>query len=179
MAMANTETMDNLISQANKRALRNPWVLGWLALVAVVLGVNIFMISMAFVTSPGLVSKSYYEQGRELERTVQSRSAARTALGWNLQLETGGELHAGRAGGLRMVALDKAGQPLTAAQVVVHAYRPSDAESDFSLPLAERAPGEYVGEVNFPLKGAWDLVVEVRQGENTFNLPRRVSIFGS
>lgn len=171
--------MGNLISQANKQALRNPWVLGWLTLVAVVLGVNVFMIGMAFVTNPGLVSKSYYEQGREFERTVLSRNAARAELGWNLKLETGGELHAGRPGGLRMTAADKTGQPLTSAQVVVHAYRPSDANLDFSLPLAERAPGEYVGDVSFPLKGAWDLIVEVRQGENVYQLPRRVSIVGS
>lgn len=179
MVTSTTDMMDNRISQASKRALRNPWVLGWLALVAVVLGVNVFMISMAFVTNPGLVSKSYYEQGREFERTIQTRNATRASLGWDLKLEGGGELRVGQTGPFRLVALEKSGAPLKGADVVVHAYRPSDANADFSLPLAEKAPGEYLGDIQFPLKGAWDLVVEVRRGDDLYQVPRRIAIFGS
>ena len=52
------------ISQDNPNAWRNPWVLGWLALVAVVLVVNAVMITIAFVTNPGLVTEDYYEKGQ-------------------------------------------------------------------------------------------------------------------
>ena len=176
--MSDVTTMDNPISQANKRALRNPWVLGWLALVAVVLGVNIYMISMAFITSPGLVSKNYYEQGRDYERTVQSRSAARAALGWDVALEVSG-VHMGKPAAFRIVAKDKDNRPLAESQVKLFAYRPSDVNADFSTVLAEKVPGEYVGDVVFPLKGAWDLVVEVKQGEDIYQVPRRLAVLAN
>jgi nitrogen fixation protein FixH len=170
------DVLQNGISQSSKRALRNPWVLGWLALVAVVLGVNIFMITMAFVTNPGLVSKDYYEKGRDYERTVQQRIAARNALAWDLSLQTPERIVLQRPAAFRITAADKVGLPLVGADVTVRAFRPSDANADFSMPLAEVTGGQYVGDLVFPLKGVWDVIVEVRQGEHNYEIARRVSV---
>lgn len=170
------DVLQNGVSQSSKRALRNPWVLGWLALVAVVLGVNIFMITLAFVTNPGLVSKDYYEKGRSYERTVQSRMAARSALGWDLALEAPGQIVLQRPAAFRLHVADKVGLPLGGAEVTMRAFRPSDADADFVMPLAEVTAGQYVGDLQFPLKGVWDLIVEVRQGENSYEIARRVSV---
>ncbi|MGE0082140.1 MAG: FixH family protein [Thiohalomonadaceae bacterium] len=170
------DVLQNGVSQSSKRALRNPWVLGWLALVAVVLGVNIFMISMAFVTNPGLVSKDYYEKGRSYERTVQQRIATRTALGWELALETPERIVMQRPAAFRLHVADKVGLPLAKADVTVHAYRPSDANADFATPLAEASAGQYVGDLQFPLKGKWDLIVEVKQGEHSYQIARNVFV---
>src|SRR5512143_379962 len=74
-------------SQANKRAFRNPCVIGWLTLLTVVLAVNITMIVLAFTTGPGLVEKDYYEKGRDLEKNIHKQIAARNALGWTSNLD--------------------------------------------------------------------------------------------
>ena len=58
------------ISQDNPKALKNPWVIGWLLLVAVVLAVNIGFISLAFITNPGLVDKNYYEKAEDYEENL-------------------------------------------------------------------------------------------------------------
>lgn len=170
------DVLQNGISQSSKRALRNPWVLGWLALVVVVLAVNIFMISMAFITNPGLVSKDYYEKGRSYERTVQQRIAMRTALGWDLAFETPERIVMQQPAAFRLHVADKVGLPLAHANVMVYAYRPSDAAADFSMPLAEVGPGHYVGDLQFPLKGKWDLIVEVKQGEHSYQIARNVFV---
>lgn len=167
------------ISQANKSAWRNPWVLGWIALVSVVFAVNAFMITMAFTTSPGLVEKDYYEQGRDYERTLQTRMAERAALAWKLSLNTPDAITEGRPAALNLGVLDKAGAPLANAQVKVHVYRPSDANADFYLPLAEKSSGQYVGDVTFPLKGIWDLIIDVKQGTNSYQMTQRVLVLGS
>lgn len=174
-----SESIDSFhhgVSQSSKRALRNPWVLGWLALVAVVLGVNIFMISLAFITNPGLVSEDYYEKGRSYERTVQQRAATRSALGWDLALQAPEHIVWQRPAGFRLHVADKVGLPLGGATVTVHAFRPSDADADFTMPLAEVAPGQYVGDLEFPLKGKWDLVVEVKQAEHSYQIARNVFV---
>ena len=50
-----------MISQDNKQAMRNPWLLGWLGILAVVITVNIIFIVTAFKTYPGLVDDDYYD----------------------------------------------------------------------------------------------------------------------
>lgn len=169
---------DNHISQSNKRALRNPWVLGGLALIATVLVVNVTMITLAITTNPGLVSKDYYERGRYNERHYLQRVAARSALGWTANLELPASIQLGALQTYRIVVVDQVGEPLRGAQVVLNAFRPSDAKADFSLPLEEVGAGIYQVAVEFQLKGIWDLLIDVKQGEKTLELPRRITVQG-
>jgi len=163
-------------SQSNSRALRNPWVLGWIALVVIVLSVNIAMISMAFLSNPGLVVDDYYERGKDYEKTVNARIAAREALGWNLSLEMDRKPVQHQPSRFLLTAADKVGQPLRGAEVKVHAYRPSDADADFDATLREGRPGQYAGELNFPLKGFWELKMTIRRGEDRYDVSRRVMV---
>lgn len=178
MPMTNTaEPIDQRFSQSNSRAFRNPWVVGWIALVVIVLSVNVFMITMAFLSNPGLVVDDYYERGQDYEKTINSRIAARNALGWGLSLDMGGKPVAGRPALLRLTATDNVGMPLGGGQVRVHAYRPSDAEADFEAELSEEATaGLYAGEITFPLKGIWDLQLTVTRGEDQYDVSRRISV---
>jgi nitrogen fixation protein FixH len=40
--------------------LKNPFVIGWLVMLVLVLSVNLFMVNMAIVTNPGLVKNDLY-----------------------------------------------------------------------------------------------------------------------
>ena len=77
----------NKISQSSKKAFRNPWVLGWIALVVTVVTVNTFMISMAVVTNPGLVEENYYERGQDHEQNFLTKKMAIQSLGWETKLD--------------------------------------------------------------------------------------------
>jgi len=44
--------------------------------------------------------------------------------------------------------------------------RAADTRQDQSFTLVETAPGIYQGDVILPLPGVWDLVLEVRRGED-------------
>lgn len=162
--------MRSNISQSNKRAFRNPWVIGWIALVAIVLGVNAAMITLAVVTNPGLVSEDYYEQGRDFERNLHQRVAARNALGWEMRLDIPETLRSARRETLRFTAVDKHGLPLEKLKVKLIGYRPSDASADFSTDLDAFGGGIYQASVNFPLKGMWELTLQAEHEGQHYNL---------
>lgn len=169
---------DNRISQFNKRAFRNPWVLGGIALISTVLAVNVTMITLAVVTNPGLVSKDYYERGRFNERHYLQRVAARSALGWTAKLEVPESIQRGAAQTYRIALVDRVGEPLRGAEVVFNAFRPADAKADFTLPMEEVGAGIYQTAAEFPLKGTWDLLIDVKQGDKSLELPRRIAVQG-
>ncbi len=166
----------NTISQDNPKALKNPWVLGWLALVVVVLAVNIGFISLAFLTNPGLVDEDYYIKSQDFEENLVKYRNARNALGWTYQTDFPQNPVQNKPQTYRISMVDKAGLPLTAAKVTVTAYRPSDASADFSASLTEIGAGLYEGYLNFPLKGIWDLNFEVVREDDKFDFSRRASI---
>ncbi len=166
----------NSISQDNPRALRNPWVLGWLALVAVVLIVNIGFITLAFTTNPGLVDKDYYIKSQDFEENLIKYRKARAALGWTYQTDFPQSPVLNRRELYRLTIVDKAGLPLTAATVNVNAYRPSDENADFNTPLSEVGAGIYEGYITFPLKGLWDITVQITREDDTYDFTRRASI---
>ena len=157
---ANIMSEDDRISQSNKRAMRNPWVLGWLGLLTLVLLVNIAMITTAVVTNPGLVEQDYYEKGRDHEQNFLKKQAARNALGWSFNLDMPEELVLGKDATLRFNVVDKFGVALKDVKVDLTAYRPSDASADFSMQMESFAPGQYQTKVNFMLKGIWELKVK-------------------
>lgn len=152
---------------------RNPWVLGWIALIVVVLLVNAAMIMLAYVTSPGLVVKDHYERGEAYASTAAERARQRD-LGWSLALA--GEPGLRRAAPLRLSLKDGSGAPLLAEAAVLHAYRPSDARADFHAVFVPLAPGEYSADVAFPLPGVWDLVIEVRAAGSRLEEARRIDV---
>ena len=166
-----------VISQSNKQALRNPWVLGWIGLVTVVLLVNAGMITMALLTNSGLVEEDYYEKGRDHERNFLKKQAARHALGWNFKLDVPEDLILGQAHTLRFNVVDRLGLAVEGLDVEVLAYRPSDADADFKLEMQAFAPGQYQARAMFPLKGVWELKLKASQADESYDLiEQRISV---
>lgn len=164
------------ISQENKEAFRNPWVLGWIAAIALVLLVNVAFIVTAIVTNPGLVDKDYYEKGRDLEQEFITLRETRNRLGWQMKLEAVRSPVINQPARYTFSVVDKAGVPVDGDRAVVRAYRPSDASSDFETEMQEIAPGIYSTELTFPLKGVWDLTAILHKGEDALRVSRRISV---
>lgn len=163
------------ISQDSKQAMRNPWVLGWLGLLATVLAVNAVFIVTAFKTSPGLVDNKYYEKGRDVEKNFHKKMEARSRLGWDIRLQAPSQIVVGQNHNYSVNIVDKVGMPVSDAQVKLQAYRPSDASADIIVPMESVTGGVYQARINLPLKGIWDLKVQVGHGEDELDISRRIS----
>ncbi len=171
--MANSQP---LFSQSNKQALRNPWVIGWLGILLLVVLINGAFIITAFMTNPGLVDEDYYEKGKEHERTVQTRIANRVRLGWQIDLRTADKIGVNRVTTFHIDLKNRDGQLIAADSITLNAYRPSDASADFMQSMENLAPGRFVTSITFPLKGVWDINVVVNAGDDSLNMTRRINV---
>jgi nitrogen fixation protein FixH len=163
-------------SQSNTQGKRNPWVIGWFGIIAVFLGANAIFIVLAVVSSPGLVVKDYYEQGRQYEKNAIKLLAMRDKLQWDSKLEIPETITLNTADKYRFSATDARGLPVRDADVRIIAYRPSDAGADFGTALHAIAPGLYEASLSFPLPGIWDLNVKVQHGEDRLELVQRLTV---
>jgi nitrogen fixation protein FixH len=153
---------------------RSPWVLSWIGLILVVLAVNLAFVYLAISSNPGLVSDDFYDRGQHYEQSLASRLARDP--GWTLRTDIPDDLKPGEAATIRVVLVNKAGQPVTPDAVTFFAYRPSDKNRDFSAPMVEEGKGRYAARVTFPLFGAWDGLVAVRQGADEFTSGERIVV---
>jgi nitrogen fixation protein FixH len=155
-------------------ALRSPWVLAWLGLLVTVLAVNLIFIYFAVKTNPGLVNANYYERGQEHERTMISRLARDP--GWLMRADIPQPLTAGVEESIRLVLVDRAGQPVDVDEATFFAYRPSDVSRDFSIPMIREGKGRYLVRTSFPLIGVWDTLIAVKTGEDEYSVGERVNV---
>ena len=155
-------------------AWKSPWVIGWVASIFVVLSVNMFMVYLAVETNPGLVVEDYYERGQDYERNLFAKRARDP--GWHMTVNLPGKLMAGSDVPVHFSVLDKAGVPVEPDSVTFYAYRPSDASRDFSVPMDLAAKGMYSAKARFDLKGAWDILVSVKSGEDEYQEGRRIDV---
>lgn len=164
------------ISQDNKSAMRNPWVLGWLGLLITVVTINVAFIITAFKTTPGLVEEGYYEKGRDHEKNFKKRVEARNRLGWDMRLSPPETIIIGSPAKYTLNVVDNVGLPLRDAAVTLHAYRPSDASADIETTMQAVTPGIYQATIALPLKGIWDLKIKVSRDNGELELTRRISV---
>ncbi|MBK1646230.1 nitrogen fixation protein FixH [Thiocapsa imhoffii] len=155
-------------------ALRNPWVLAVIAALVIVLSVNAIFIYLAFMTNPGLVNANYYERGQEFEQTIVSRQLRDP--GWLMRADIPQPLMAGVETPIRLVLVDRAGQPVDVDEATFYAYRPSDVARDFSVTMVKEGTGRYVALTSFPLIGVWDTLVAVTVEDEEYSIGERISV---
>ncbi|MBF0471845.1 MAG: FixH family protein [Gammaproteobacteria bacterium] len=169
-------TRPPFFSQSSKQALRNPWVLSWLAGLMLVLVINAAFIITAFVTSPGLVDEQFYEKGQTYEKNRLKLEAVKQELGWQPELKLPQQIVANSSAIIRLSLVDREGQPVAASRVTLTAYRPSDASQDFTREMVPIVGGLYQATLKLPLKGAWDLRFAMSDQQHTLELEERIEV---
>lgn len=158
-----------MISQDNKRGLRNPWFLGMLGAIIVVLGVNGAFIWLAMHNRSSLVDREYSTRDRKSDAAVLGDLQSRKALAWKITIKQPKDIAMNSPAAYEISVADREGEPVSGA-MEVEAYRPSDAGKDFPAAFKEVSPGNYQGYISFPLKGYWELRIRIKRGENVFEV---------
>mgnify|MGYP003668473819 FL=1 len=163
------------ISQSNKEALKNPWVLGMLLFLVTFLTANAIFIYLAFESPPNLVVEDFYERGEHYEE-AQKLVEKQKALGWTGIIMAPANTRVNQHQLYEVLLQGKHSSALVLDSVVLHAYRPSDARADFSVEMLNSKPGMYGADVSFSLPGIWDVIIVATQDEHEFLVTKRFNI---
>jgi nitrogen fixation protein FixH len=156
-----------LISQEQKSGTRNPWFIGILALIAVVLSVNATFIWLSTQNRSSLVDRDYKGKDRKTGAAFLDELGTRQALAWKTVINRPDKVVKGVPTEFLIQVFDRDGNPVR-GEVTVEAYRAADANQDFATRFKEVSVGSYQELISFPLKGYWELHVRVVRGEDIF-----------
>ena len=159
----------SLISQQNRRGLRNPWVLGMLALILVVLIVNATFIWLSTQDNRStLVDREYKSRDRKTGTEFLNELGTRQAMGWQVTVKRPPAAIKDEPVMYDITVNDREGKPVS-GEMIVEAYRAADAKRDFDTRFKEVSVGAYQGFISFPLKGYWELNVRIARGDEVFS----------
>ncbi|WP_428086867.1 FixH family protein [Candidatus Thioglobus sp.] len=142
---------------------KSPIMMLMLALFLVLVGSTIWRIMTALETHPGMVVADAYETGERYGATLEKRQKLQEQ-GWKLELKIPEVVTHGIMQTYVAVST-KQEKRLNKADATAYFYRPLEMKHDFSLPMNRTNDGAYQLEVELPLKGRWDLLVEVSKGD--------------
>ena len=152
------------ISQKNKNALSNPWMIGWLLLVTIVLSINSYMIITSATTGPGLVFDDYYQRGVDYEKKALKLLDDKKQLQWEILLDST-DIKVNEPTTLNILAKDNNGNLIKGLTGILQVYRPSDKNKDQIIQLKENKDGTYYADYTLGLKGKWRLLVSLKQAD--------------
>lgn len=164
------------ISQSNKEALKNPWVLGMLLFLLIFLTANAIFIYLAFKSPPNLVVQDFYERGKVYVETHERIIEQEKELGWTGLIMLPATTRVNQIQSFEVLIQGKNSISLDLDSVVLNAYRPSDARADFSINMVSTNPGTYAGEALFTLPGIWDVIVVAKKADEEFIITKRITI---
>lgn len=119
-------------------------------------------VSSAF---PGVVARDFQKK-EALYNAYLEQVRTQQARGWVVRKGWVGEAHAGRPALFQVAVTDRDGAAVRGAEVRGSFLRASDTRLDQGITLAEVEPGVYQGAVTLPVHGAWELMLEIRHGED-------------
>ncbi len=156
-------------------AWKNPFVVGWFVLLVIVLSVNFFMVSEAIVTFPGLTIEDYYEKGKDMGKIIAQREKMKR-MAWQIDINLP-VLTQNVPQHYTILVKDKTGKAFNVDSAVLYYYRPSNKKYDGQSVLKSTGKvGEYEGDIELPLKGKYDFVLELKRGKDLFQVGRTMMV---
>jgi nitrogen fixation protein FixH len=114
---------------------------------------------------PGIISHDFHNKEALYNQYLQQVERQRQR-GWQIQKGWLDEPVANQPAVFRVLARTREGEPLAGASVTGQFLRPSTSKLDIAFDLAETSPGVYESKLALPAAGNWNLVLQVRKGED-------------
>lgn len=140
-----------------------------------IMAANGWMAYQAIQTFDGLEREDPYRRGKDYNLVIEE-AQKQAALGWQIDMvaEVSGvdaQVH------LDITMRDKQGVPLEDLNAVALFWRPVDDGQDVEISLTSQGEGRYVGDVQLPAHGQWDVRIEMSDGEgNKLNHRERIIV---
>lgn len=138
----------------------------------VVASVNVYMLTMAVSTMPGLDARNGYDTSQNFNREEFAAAEAQAARRWQSDARMSLE---NRVLALHFGFRDRDGKAIDGLAVTALLAHPAQRRLDRAIALAPRGNGLYAAEIDGVDAGAWGLVIEARaNGERMFLSRHRV-----
>jgi nitrogen fixation protein FixH len=124
---------------------------------------------------PGVVAHDFHQKEVLYNQYLQQVERQRQR-GWQIRKGWLAEPVAGEPTVFRVAARTRADEPLTGATVTGWFLRPSTRALDIAFALAEREPGVYEAALTLPAAGRWNLVLQVRQGDELHEISANTAV---
>ena len=148
-----------------------PWTfVGFFVVLAAIQGV---MIWFAIESFSGLTAEDAYQRGITYNQTIAVKEAEQ-ALGWRASLTWQADRSAAGKGRLELQLLDRLGQPLQGAEIRARLRRPVGPETATSAVLVASGPGTYGADLSLPLRGQWDVDLDMTTASGNDHLTDRI-----
>jgi len=126
---------------------------------------------------PGVVAHDFHKKEALYNEYLQQVERQRQR-GWQVRKGWLTDPVAGEPAVFRVEARTRTGEPLAGATVTGRFLRPSGSALDVVFELAEREPGVYEAALTLPAAGAWNLVLQIRQGEEVHEVSANIQVAG-
>ncbi|HCK80428.1 MAG TPA: FixH family protein [Candidatus Competibacter sp.] len=114
---------------------------------------------------PGVISHDFHKKEALYNQYLQQVERQRQR-GWQVQKGWLGKVSVNEPSVFRVAVRTREGGPVAGAEVAGQFLRPSDSRQDVAFTLVETAPGIYETTLNLPWAGTWNLVLQIRKGED-------------
>ena len=126
---------------------------------------------------PGVVAHDFHKKEALYNEYLQQVERQRQR-GWQVRKGWLTDPVAGEPAVFRVEARTRTGEPLAGATVTGRFLRPSGSALDVVFELAEREPGVYEAALTLPTAGAWNLVLQIRHGEELHEVSASTQVAG-
>lgn len=124
---------------------------------------------------PGVVDKNFQKK-EALYNDYLKQAQHQQARGWLVHKGWLAPVRVGQPAQFQVTVTDRAGTGVQGAVVQGSFLRPADTRMDHRFELAETSPGIYQGELVMPAPGDWDLVLEIRKGDELHEVRAKTSV---
>ncbi len=114
---------------------------------------------------PGVIARDFHKKEALYNQYLQQVERQRQR-GWQVRKGWMNEPIAGQPALFRTTVQTRDGEPVVGATLVGQFLRPSTSTLDVDFSLTETAPGVYEAPVSLPVAGHWNLVLQIRKGED-------------
>jgi len=153
-----------------------PWL--FVGAMAFVVAVNGLLVYFALSSWTGIETEDHYSKGVAYNQNLKAVENQK-AVGWGVVVALSPDV-GGKAPGpfnVRVDYKDSSGKPLSGLRVRAHLIRPTHEGYDRRVELQSSAPGLYMGRLDVPLPGQWELrVVAADDGGNSHQWVERIRV---